>query len=213
MDFTRAVTFVFSERDWWKKILITGLIGVIPFVGVIYLMGWMMEVVDRVKGNAAEKLPVRPTFAIFKNGVKLLAGVLIYLIPMMVLFSVFGVFKYFWQVIFDGFLENAGVQMFNLIVNIAEFIYVFLILFVLPGIIYKLIRRNSLRDTFDFKGVFQAVRNNSQTYFQLLVAAVICLIVAGVGISLLYVGVIFTMPLGLAIYSYVVGDAGKFQLV
>ena len=213
MDFTRAITYVFSEKDWWKKILITGLIGIIPFVGAIYLMGWMMEIVTRVRGNSYEKLPLMPTFAIFKNGVKLFVSLLVYLIPLLFVYLFFALFTRLWTLVFSGFIENAGLQFFGLVVNVAEFIYIFLIILLLPVIIFKLSRSNSLRDTFDFKGTYHTIRYNTNVYFQLLVAAILCLIVAGVGISLFYVGVIFTLPFGLAIYSYLLGDAGKTQIV
>ncbi len=64
-----------------------------------------------------------------------------------------------------------------------------------------------------FKGTYHTIRYNTNVYFQLLVAAILSLIVAGVGISLFYVGVIFTLPYGVAIYSYLVGDVGKTQIV
>ncbi len=48
MDFGKAFTFAFEDPDWLKKILINGLIGLIPLVGQIYLMGWGLEVARRI---------------------------------------------------------------------------------------------------------------------------------------------------------------------
>ncbi len=213
MDFTRAITYVFTEKDWWKKILITGLVGIIPFVGLIYLLGWMMEIILNVRNNSFVRLPEKPTFAIFKNGLKLTVSLLVYLIPMLIVYLFSAILNGLWAALFRGFIERAGLQLIALIVNVVEFFYIFLILLLLPVIIYKLLRKNGLRDTFDFKGTYHTIRYNTNVYFQLLVAAILSLIVAGVGISLFYVGVIFTLPYGVAIYSYLVGDVGKTQIV
>lgn len=213
MDFTRAITYVFSEKDWWKKILITGLIGIIPFVGLIYLLGWMMEIVANVRNNSFVRLPEKPTFSIFRNGLKMTVSLLVHLIPMLIVYLFSSILYRVWAGLFGGFIERAGLQLITFVVDIVEFFYIFLILLVLPVIIYKLLRKNALRDTFDFKGTYRTIRYNTDVYFQLLVAAILSLIVAGVGISLFYIGMIFTLPFGVAVYSYLVGDVAKTQII
>ena len=47
MDFGKAFTYQFEAEDWWKKLLLTGLIALIPVVGMLYVIGWMMEVAGR----------------------------------------------------------------------------------------------------------------------------------------------------------------------
>lgn len=213
MDFTRAITYVFSEKDWWKKILITGLIGIIPFVGLIYLLGWLMEIVANVRNNSFVKLPEKPTFSIFKNGVKLTVALIVHFIPLLIVYLFSSILYRVWAALFGGFVERAGLQLITFVVDVVEFFYIFLILLVLPVIIYELLRKNALRDTFDFKGTYRTIRYNTNVYFQLLVAAILTLIVAGVGISLFYIGVIFTLPFGVAVYSYLVGDVAKTQII
>jgi hypothetical protein len=47
MDFGLAFSYQFKDEVWWKKLLLTGLITLIPIVGPFYLIGWTMEVAGR----------------------------------------------------------------------------------------------------------------------------------------------------------------------
>ena len=47
MNYSHAFSYVFEDKDWLSKILIAGLISLIPIVGQLYLFGWMIEIVRR----------------------------------------------------------------------------------------------------------------------------------------------------------------------
>lgn len=47
MDFGSSFSFVFKDPDWVKKLLIMGLVTLIPVLGQLVLMGWMAEVLRR----------------------------------------------------------------------------------------------------------------------------------------------------------------------
>lgn len=57
MDFGLAFSFVSHDPDWLKKILINGLIGLIPVVGQLYLLGWGLETARRVVQQEPYPLP------------------------------------------------------------------------------------------------------------------------------------------------------------
>jgi hypothetical protein len=48
MNFGKAFTFVFDDPEWLRKVAINALIGLIPIVGQLYLLGWGLEVARRV---------------------------------------------------------------------------------------------------------------------------------------------------------------------
>ena len=48
MEFGKAFSFVFEDPDWFKKIAIAALVGLIPVVGQFVLIGWALETAKRV---------------------------------------------------------------------------------------------------------------------------------------------------------------------
>ncbi len=40
MEFGKAFTYVFEDKDWLKKIGIAALVSLIPLIGQLIVMGW-----------------------------------------------------------------------------------------------------------------------------------------------------------------------------
>mgnify|MGYP000367712950 CR=1 FL=1 len=49
MDIAKTFDFIKEDKDWIVKLLIAGLIFLIPVVGQIYAWGWMMEISKRTE--------------------------------------------------------------------------------------------------------------------------------------------------------------------
>ena len=62
MDFGRAFTYVFDDPEWIKKILIGGLITLIPLVGSFIVYGYTLEIARRVYFESEERLPAWDDF-------------------------------------------------------------------------------------------------------------------------------------------------------
>jgi len=43
MDIGKTFTYVFEDEDWVKKVLIGGVINLIPIVGFFFTAGYMLE--------------------------------------------------------------------------------------------------------------------------------------------------------------------------
>lgn len=209
MDFSRAITYIFNEPNWVKKILLTGLISVIPFFGFIYLIGWIAEIVERVRTNSYFLLPEMFSISYFIEGLKLALTGLIYCVPYFVISMIIRAVDWAWVRIFNGFLENAGSSFLVFINSAVGFIYFFCFLFIIPCVLFIYLERRNIRDTLQFKRIYLTIKNDPKTFLYLLLALVLCLIVASFGISVFYIGVIFTIPFGAAIYSYLVGQTAK----
>lgn len=84
MDFSTAFTYQFKDEVWWKKLLLTGLIALIPIVGAFYMIGWTMEIAGRfAKAHGGEEVEL-PEIDFGQFIVKGLLGALvsiIYAIP------------------------------------------------------------------------------------------------------------------------------------
>jgi hypothetical protein len=57
MNFGLAFSYQFQDPDWIKKILLNGLLALIPIVGPFYLTGWMLEIAARFAKDDSVLLP------------------------------------------------------------------------------------------------------------------------------------------------------------
>ncbi|HWS24001.1 MAG TPA: DUF4013 domain-containing protein [Anaerolineales bacterium] len=57
MKIGKAISFIFDDPDWWKKLLIGSVIILIPIIGWFVLLGWRLEIIKRVAQEHHEPLP------------------------------------------------------------------------------------------------------------------------------------------------------------
>jgi hypothetical protein len=85
MDIGVAFTYMFQDRDWLKKILIGGVISLIPIVNFAAL-GYMVQVVRNVRDGQDLPLPEWDQFGeYFVSGLYLFLVYLVYAIPIILL--------------------------------------------------------------------------------------------------------------------------------
>ena len=44
MDIGRSFTFITEDKEWWQKVLLGGLLSLIPIVGQFYAVGYSIQV-------------------------------------------------------------------------------------------------------------------------------------------------------------------------
>jgi hypothetical protein len=87
MDIGRSFSYITEDEDWWKQVLIGGLLTLIPVVGQFYAMGYMVQAIKNVIDGREVPLPD----ALEDFGDKLVKGLvltlimLIYALPMIVI--------------------------------------------------------------------------------------------------------------------------------
>ena len=96
MNIKSYFTEIWQEKGWWKSILLTGLITLIPILGQIYLLGWLFEIYSLNHTPKRAMLPFTPTAKILLNGLKLAIGVLVYFISFLIFSGVIGLLANFF---------------------------------------------------------------------------------------------------------------------
>lgn len=87
MDIGRAFSYLTEDQDWWKKVLIGGLLSLIPIVGPFYALGYVIEAMKNVIDRRETPLP-----EVLENfGGKLVKGIMlsivifIYFLPFIII--------------------------------------------------------------------------------------------------------------------------------
>jgi hypothetical protein len=85
MDYGKAFSYVFEDKDWIKKVLIGAVVAIVPIVNFA-LFGYLLEVTRRVIQGETALLPEWDQFGeFFKKGFMAFVVYLVYLLPAIVL--------------------------------------------------------------------------------------------------------------------------------
>jgi hypothetical protein len=206
MKFGDAFTYVFQDPDWFKKIIIPGLIGVLlPIIGQMVLLGWGLKVTLNVIRNNPNPLPDMDFGGDLGRGFKAWVVSLVYGIPMFIF--------YLPIMIFSIIASESGEQSMAVVAAIAGACFGFLML--LYGILMGLLlpaayARVAVEDTIGaglaFKEVFNMVKKNLVTYLLILVGTLAASFISSLGSIACVVGIFLTVPYATAIMGHLYGQ-------
>ena len=209
MDFGKAFTFVFDDPDWLKKVAINALIGLIPLIGQIYLLGWGLEVARRVATGSGIPLPDVDFGTHLGHGFKAIVVTLVYTLPVWVISIP--------MVIVAVVAENAGLDrdianVIMLVVNLGSglliLIYSLVMGLLLPAAMTRAVVFGSIRDGLQFGQVFGMVRAAPVAYLLTLVGTLLAGMLASlVGSLACGVGIIFTLAYQQVVTGHFYGQA------
>ncbi|PKO04689.1 MAG: hypothetical protein CVU41_15925 [Chloroflexi bacterium HGW-Chloroflexi-3] len=206
MKFADAFTFVFQDPEWFKKIIIPGLIGLlIPIVGQIFLLGWALKVTLNVIRNNPSPLPKMEFGADLGRGFKAWVVGLVYSIPMML---------FYLPIFILGLVASeSGEQSLGFVVAIAGICFGFLMLLygiamglMLPAAYTKVAVEDSIGAGLAFGEIFKLVKNNFVTYLLILGGTLAASFVASLGFIACGIGILVTVPYSFAIMGHFYGQ-------
>jgi hypothetical protein len=208
MDIGKAFSFVFDDENWIVKVLVGGVLSLIPIVGQILLYGYGLEVMKNAIRGQSTPLPEWDDW-----GGKLVKGIMyfivsfVYALPIIVLGGCFGLLM---SVVGSTGSEDAV----NVLGSVGgtcfggfALLYGILIALALPSALGRYLETDDLGAAFRFGEVFALVRDNIGTWIIALVVAWLAGLIASLGIILCVVGVLFTAFWANLVMMYLWGDA------
>lgn len=172
-----SFTWPFQDPQWVGRILVQGLITLIPVVGWISTAGWLMITIDNYRAGRHELAPV---------GFHLGRGI-----------GIFGVFFIYSLVIgvIQGILGKAGLSGVG---SFAELVLRLLLLFVTAALVMAVYHRG-FSAGFDLGAIWAATMANPGNSIIAGLIVFIGSVIAGAGAIVCGIGLIFTIPYGVAI--------------
>jgi hypothetical protein len=215
MDFGKAFTYQFETEDWWKKLLITGLITLIPVVGMFYALGWMMEIAGRfAKASTGERveLPDVDFGAYLAKGFQGVVVSIVYSLPS-------SLFMIPLAIILPVAMNNMDDP--TAVIAIAGICCggLAILLAIAGGLlayaaIVEVQVKGNLKAGFNFKHVFAIFKGAIVPFLlSILVIAIVSPILSSLGALLCGLGVLLTVPYSFALMGYFLGSAYKEGVV
>lgn len=209
MDFGKAFTFVFDDPDWLKKVAINAVIGLIPLIGQIYLLGWGLEVARRIVTRGGTPLPDVDFGTHLGHGFKAIVIALVYTVPIFVIAIP--------MVVVAVVAGNAGVGegpmnaillVVNVVGGLLSLVYGLVMGLLLPAAVTRAVVFGAIRDGLQFGEVIGLVRAAPVAYLLTLVGAFLAGTLASlVGSLACGVGIIFTLAYQQVVTGHFYGQA------
>src|SRR2546423_6805388 len=89
-----AFSWAFRDPDWVSKLILMGLIGIIPIVGSLQLLGWMLATLDNLR--AGHQVLPHAGFRYATRGLRLFLAAVIYAVVTLAVFYGGALLVVFW---------------------------------------------------------------------------------------------------------------------
>lgn len=208
VDARLALTYVFSDRHWVRKILIGALLALGPIfiVGVFFLIGYLVEIVRRVSDGSDEPLPDwGGKFGIYlKQGFPAAWGVLIWLVPFAAVWLGSGL-------ALDALgAESIAAQLiFGVAMMVLANLYAAA---VLPSVIGRYAAKPRFGSMFEFGEILGSMRRIGGGFVAVWVVQLVVLALTFVTIWAI-VAIIFTTAYAAMVFGHVYGQAARIGYV
>jgi hypothetical protein len=212
-DFGLPFTYVFDDPRWLNKILVGGLFQLAAFfiVGAFFVLGYMAQVVRNVAAGSTQPLPEWDDLGkYFSEGARLFGVILVYVIPCFML----AIMIMIPAGILDS-IDNDGIQALgSLMVGGMACLFVpiglAIMIFAPASLLFAAIEQR-FGAAFEFGRIWSFVRANIGNYLLAIVVYLIARFLAGFGVFLLCVGVIFTGFWAFLITAHAFGQVVRFD--
>jgi len=196
MDIGKAFTFVFDDENWIAKILIGGIVLLIPIVNFAAL-GYMVRVVKNVVDGLDRPLPDWGDFGDhFVRGLMLFLIGVVYMLPVILLVCLLATAG---ALVKESRAMADGVRMLMLCLNCLAGLWSFLVALVMPAATIRYALTGEFASAFQFGQIFGLISANVGNYILVLVLSWLAGLLGGLGVIACGVGVLFT-----AFWAYLV---------
>ena len=205
MNYTRAFSYVFEDKNWPSKLLIAGLISLIPIIGQFYLLGWVVEIVRRVKAGRVDILPTTHFSYFLTLGLKMFVVSLIYSIPVVILSCIITLINGQAEYA-DGSLSVVVYTSMGCFGSILSFVINCAIALLGTYGMIKLAQTDQIKSCLDFGDAFRTIKANLSAFIIVELLAIVAGLIQFAGLIFCFIGIIFTLPYGTAIVGHLVGQ-------
>lgn len=207
MDFGLAFSFVFKDRDWFKKVAIAALIGLIPIIGQMVILGWSLNIAKRVMNHDDNPLPDVDFGADLGRGFYAFVIGFVYTLPITILSVIFSILDAAIAGSTGSDAANTMITLFSVCLGLFSVVYGIACAFVIPAAYANYLAKNSLGAGFNLSEVFGLVRANLGAYLIVVLGTIVAGIVAPLGAIACGIGVMLTYAYSQAVMGHFYGQA------
>lgn len=205
MDVGRSISYVFQDPQWLKKVLIGGVLSIIPIFGMLVVAGYWIRIARNVASGIELPLPDWNDFGgDFMRGLKAAVALLIWALPLIILFSCGFIPLAILNDSSDAAQSLAGLFWIGTF-GVGGLLWL-VVAFMSPLIIGRVALTDSIGAAFEVGAIIDDARNNVVPLLIIVAVSYALNFVASFGLILCFVGVIFTSFLAYVMVSHLYGQ-------
>jgi len=186
IDFLGSFTFIFNDKDWIKKLLITSIFVFLNIFGICFLVGYMMKLFVNIRNKKYDPLPQWDDYGeLFKDGLYM---ILIIFVSVILL----GTFEWMLSSII-GHLGIIG----EILNKFVDFIFSVIGFAITTYVFFKYAINRDFNKLFDANSFVEFMKMNAVNLVLLYMFSILFSLVAASGLLLFIVGIFIT-----AAYSF-----------
>ena len=207
-DISLGDSFAWAMRDpeWFTKIVLMGLISLIPIVGWLQLVGWMLTALDNLRRGLQQLPPADFRYA--TRGLNVFLASLIWGLVVGVLLygsmglAMVGMFALTPESSSDAASATFPLLMFPLMFGLMSFFgLLFTVAVGFAPLVILYTDRTGLGGAFNLAGFVHAIRTSPKETAATGALTLVSYLISGLGTYLCYVGILFTIPYSLALLA------------
>ena len=205
------ITYMFEDENWIMKIVIGGILGIIPIVNFM-VIGYMLEALKRSVDGMDIPLPEWDDF-----GGKFMKGLVVFVIGLVYTIPIWVVACLGWGLILVGGAADSD-ALVNLAGTCTTCIYCLaplwgiVVWLVMPAAIIRYAETGELMSAFQFGEIFSFISSNLANYIVAIILAMVAVFVAYFGLIACFVGVFFTLFWAYLVIGHVLGQVKRESL-
>jgi len=207
MDWGKSLTYIFDDKDWVTKVLIGGILSMIPVVNLV-VIGYALKALKNVAEGAEQPLPAWDDFGdYFVKGLVSTLATMVWAIPIIILIAVIAAMSI--MIGYDSTEASRVATPYALCswsISCLGGIYGLLLAFVLPAAYAQYAIRGDFGAFFRLGEIWKFIKANIGNYIIVLLLGAVVQTIAGFGVILCVVGVAFTEFWASLVGSHLLGQ-------
>lgn len=217
MDIGKSFTYVMEDPNWIMKVLIGGLVSMVPIVNFAAL-GYMVTTLKNVADGQPQPLPEWANFGDhFMKGLYVFVGYLIYFAPALIVYCCVSILGGVATGVLGSATSGVGRDAAGALGGVISIVMMCLycvmaLLFLVAGVLFPsaltrfAVSQNQLSLFWDFRGTFDLVSKNVSNYVMAILIALVAGFLASFGVILCFIGVVFTSFWSQLVTAHVFGQ-------
>ncbi len=196
MDIGSSFTYMFEDESWIKKILIGGIISLVPIVNFA-AMGYVVEVIRNVRDGRPTPLPEWDQFGqMWMSGLWLFVIFLVYSIPIIILACISGIATAATGATLDtasADVAGGAMGIVSICLSLLMGLWGLVIGVLSPAIVIRFAETGQFSSALQFGEIFNVAKANVGSYVIVLILLWVAIyIISPLGLIACVVGIIFT---------------------
>lgn len=206
MNFGLAFSYVFKDKEWFKKIIIPALVNLIPFLGQLVLVGWGLKTTKKlIDGEEEIPLPSLNFGADLGKGFMVFLITLIYAIPF-IIFLGLGISSFIFS---DNLDQPVRILLVCLgaCLTLFAFLFALLTLFLFVIGVANYIAKGKFGAAFRFKELFGMLKKSFVSWLLVILGLIAAFLISPIGTLLCIIGASLTMTYSVTFVTHLLGQA------